>query len=182
MRGCEIKELRWRDVDMIGRSLTVRKSKTEAGERVIPLERRRLGGHSGALQALTGAWRLRAEPFPLSLPARRPTSTLRHAPLKSWRTAWRRLTRAIQCPGCGLLQNPGETCSGCEADTSEAQESLRRIPLPRSTASGHHRTCRVQGERPDHHVDCRARLEEDAPALLPRPAGREAERAGRARR
>jgi integrase len=37
MRGCEIKELRWRDVDRIGRSLTVKKSKTEAGERVIPL-------------------------------------------------------------------------------------------------------------------------------------------------
>ncbi|WP_263376503.1 tyrosine-type recombinase/integrase [Granulicella aggregans] len=37
MRGCEIKELRWRDVDTIGRSLAVRKSKTEAGERVIPL-------------------------------------------------------------------------------------------------------------------------------------------------
>ncbi len=29
--------MRWRDVDMIGRSLAVRKSKTEAGERVIPL-------------------------------------------------------------------------------------------------------------------------------------------------
>ena len=56
MRGCEIKELRWRDVDMIGRSLTVRKSKTEAGERVIPSERGCLGGDSGALQALTGAW------------------------------------------------------------------------------------------------------------------------------
>lgn len=37
MRGHEIKEMRWRNVDMIGRSLTVRKSKTEAGERVIPL-------------------------------------------------------------------------------------------------------------------------------------------------
>ena len=33
--------------------------------------------------------------------------------IKSWRTAWRRLTRAIRCAGCGLLQNPGETCSGC---------------------------------------------------------------------
>jgi integrase len=31
MRGCEIKEMRWRDVNMMGRSLTVRKSKTEAG-------------------------------------------------------------------------------------------------------------------------------------------------------
>lgn len=58
MRGCEIKELRWREVDMIGRSLTVRRSKTEAGERVIPLECRCLGGDSRALQALTGARRL----------------------------------------------------------------------------------------------------------------------------
>lgn len=37
MRGCEIKGLRWRDVDMIGRALTVKRSKTAAGERVIPL-------------------------------------------------------------------------------------------------------------------------------------------------
>jgi Phage integrase family len=36
-------------------------------------------------------------------------------PIKSWRTAWRRLTRAIQCAGCGLLQNPGETCGSCKA-------------------------------------------------------------------
>ena len=37
MRGCEIRGLRWRDVDLIQRTLTVRHSKTEAGERVIPL-------------------------------------------------------------------------------------------------------------------------------------------------
>ena len=30
-----------------------------------------------------------------------------------------RLTRAIQCPGCGLLQNPGETCAGCEASIAK---------------------------------------------------------------
>src|ERR1700741_4033614 len=39
-------------------------------------------------------------------------------PMKSWRSAWWRLTRAIQCSECGLLQNPGETCSRCEAETS----------------------------------------------------------------
>ena len=38
--------------------------------------------------------------------------------MKSWRTAWRRLTRAIQCSECGLLQNPGESCSKCVADIS----------------------------------------------------------------
>src|SRR5271165_2662545 len=37
MRGCEIKQLCWRDVDLLDRALTIRKSKTEAGERVIPL-------------------------------------------------------------------------------------------------------------------------------------------------
>jgi integrase len=55
MRGCEIKGLRWRDVDMIGRSLTVKRSKTEAGERVIPLNADAWDGDSGALQALSGA-------------------------------------------------------------------------------------------------------------------------------
>jgi len=37
MRGCEIKQLRWRDINLMGRTLTICKSKTLAGERVIPL-------------------------------------------------------------------------------------------------------------------------------------------------
>jgi integrase len=39
MRGCEIKGLRWRDVDLIDRTLSVGRAttKTDAGERVIPL-------------------------------------------------------------------------------------------------------------------------------------------------
>src|SRR5207247_306767 len=37
MRGCEIKQLKWRDVDLMERTLTIRKSKTEAGERIMPL-------------------------------------------------------------------------------------------------------------------------------------------------
>jgi integrase len=37
MRGSEIKGLRWRDVDLLEKTVTVGKSKTEAGERVIPL-------------------------------------------------------------------------------------------------------------------------------------------------
>jgi integrase len=39
MRGCELKQLRWRDVDLIDRMLSVRRAvtKTDAGERVIPL-------------------------------------------------------------------------------------------------------------------------------------------------
>ena len=37
MRACEIRGLQWRDVDLMERTLTVRRSKTEAGERVLPL-------------------------------------------------------------------------------------------------------------------------------------------------
>ncbi len=113
MRGCEIKEMRWRDVDMIGRSLTVKKSKTEAGERVIPLN-----ADAWAVilelykrsQALGGT-----EPSHFLFPACETAHIDPTRGIKSWRTAWRRLTRAIQCPGCALLQNPGEVCVGCEA-------------------------------------------------------------------
>lgn len=37
MRGCEIKGLQWRDVDLMTETLTIRKSKTDAGVRIIPL-------------------------------------------------------------------------------------------------------------------------------------------------
>ena len=37
MHGCEVKQLRRRDIDFIDQSLVIRRSKTRAGERVIPL-------------------------------------------------------------------------------------------------------------------------------------------------
>ena len=37
MRACEIKALRWCDVDFLDRTVTIRHSKTEAGHRKIPL-------------------------------------------------------------------------------------------------------------------------------------------------
>ncbi len=111
MRGCEIKEMRWRDVDMIGRSLAIRKSKTEAGERVIPLN---ADAWAVILELYRRSQALGAtEPSHFLFPA---CETAHFDPtrnIKSWRTAWRRLTRAVQCAGCGVLQNPGETCSGC---------------------------------------------------------------------
>ena len=36
-RGCELKALQWSDVDLFARTLTIRTSKTAAGERVVPL-------------------------------------------------------------------------------------------------------------------------------------------------
>jgi integrase len=116
MRGCEIKELRWRDVDMIGRSLTVRKSKTEAGERVIPL-------NSDAWAVILELYRRSEalggfEPSHCLFPACETAHIDSTRPIKSWRTSWRRLTRAIRCSGCGLLQDAGESCSQCSTDIS----------------------------------------------------------------
>lgn len=37
MRACEIKSFRWYDVDFLSGTVTIRKSKTEAGQRMIPL-------------------------------------------------------------------------------------------------------------------------------------------------
>ena len=39
MRGCEIRGFRWSDVDLLSDTLTIRKSKTAAGVRTIPLTR-----------------------------------------------------------------------------------------------------------------------------------------------
>jgi hypothetical protein len=35
------------------------------------------------------------------------------------------MTRAIQCPVCGQLQDPAADCSECKADTSEVKSPLR---------------------------------------------------------
>jgi integrase len=37
MRACEVKGLQWQDVDFLERTITVRRSKTDAGRRLIPL-------------------------------------------------------------------------------------------------------------------------------------------------
>jgi len=124
MRGCELKGLRWRDVNLIDRMLTVQRSKTEAGERVIPL-------NSDAMMTIlelykraqaVGATDLNHYVFPAC-------ENDRIDPMRSqttWRTAWRKLTRAVQCPACGLLQDPAEKCRNekCSTDIHELTSSL----------------------------------------------------------
>jgi integrase len=117
MRGCEIKEMRLRDVDMIGRSLTVKKSKTEAGERVIPLN---ADAWAVILELYSRAQTLGGfEASHFLFPACETAHIDPTRPMKSWRTAWRRLTRAVQCCGCGLLQNAAAVYSKCGVDTSK---------------------------------------------------------------
>jgi integrase len=104
-RGCELKGLQWSDVDLFTKTLTIRKSKTAAGERVLPLT-------DVAVSAL-GRLRRRAEGFGTVEPSHYVFAAFvpkfkfsgkrvidygvtgfdatRH--LNSWRSAWRTLTK-----------------------------------------------------------------------------------------
>jgi integrase len=92
MRGCEIRGLRWRDIDLIDRTLTIYRSKTQAGERVIPLNADawaailELRERSQVLcgEDLAPDWYI----FPHYEAKLDPTR-----PMSTWRTAWRNLTR-----------------------------------------------------------------------------------------
>src|SRR5215470_12490278 len=126
MRRCEIKHLRWRDIDFMDASLVVRRSKTDAGERVIPLNANAYSAIMklrGRAQMLFGLelhpdWHVfpRAEGYSMPDPTQ---------PMSGWRSAWRSLTRAVNCPVCGKLQNPGTACENvqCRADLQQVKSS-----------------------------------------------------------
>ena len=123
-RGCELKGLQWRDVDLINRAITIRRSKTEAGLRVIPL-------NADAFAAITALYRRAQQLGPLEPSHYVFFSCERGAidptrPQKSWRTAWRSLTRAVRCTKCGLLQDPAASCSAknCGEDLSKLKSPL----------------------------------------------------------
>ena len=124
MRGCEIKQLRWRDVNFEEKILLIGKSKTEAGERVIPL-------NMDAWDAILSLYR-RAQRIGDVLPDEYvfPACEAGHfdpkRPITGWRTAWRNLTRAIHCPKCGKFQPPGGVCSApnCQADIKGIKSPL----------------------------------------------------------
>jgi len=124
MRGCELKGLRWRDVNLLDATLSIKRSKTEAGERVIPL-------NYGAMAAVLELYR-RAQPLGATdlghyvFPACENGKVDATRPQESWRTAWRKLTRAVQCPACGQLQSPADKCCNeeCGTDIHELKSPL----------------------------------------------------------
>jgi integrase len=86
-RGIELKHLRWRDVDLFERAIVIRRSKTEAGHRPIPL-------NDDAMTALSRL-RERAEALASAdsdhfvFPACQRLQIDPTHPQKTWRTAWR---------------------------------------------------------------------------------------------
>jgi integrase len=132
LRKNEIRKLRWEDIDLLGRTLTVGRTKTEGGSgRRVPLN----SGAYGALVRWAGRFP-QTEPesyvFPACEDARLDGSKPNGAkidasrPIKSWRTAWRRAIRLVECPNCRQLQNPGKTCHNedCGADIHKITSTI----------------------------------------------------------
>ena len=97
MRGCELKSLRWRNIDFENRLLRLEHSKTQAGVRTIPL-------NQSAYEALLGLQQ-RSRDLGVSGPDHYVFPACEHGridatkPQKSWRTSWRRLTNEAGLKG-----------------------------------------------------------------------------------
>lgn len=108
----------------------MRRSKTAAGERVIPLNadawevvmslrdnaKKKFGDN------LQHDWYV----FPHAEGYSKPDAT---KPMTGWRSAWRSLTRAINCPACGLLRPPSKMCVNdeCKSDLGKLKSPLHGL-------------------------------------------------------
>jgi integrase len=110
-RGCELKGLQWCDIDLFARTLTIRHSKTAAGERVVPLTdvaisalarlRRRAEGF-GSVEQSHYIFAAFVPKFTFSGKKVIDYNVTKFDPkrhMKSWRAAWRTLTKKAGLPG-----------------------------------------------------------------------------------
>jgi len=110
MRGCELRGLQWRDVNLIDRTLTVRHSKTRAGERAIPLNADALAAILELRERAKAFFGDNLSPdwyvFPHAEGFTKPDPT---EPMSGWRSAWRSLRAAAAKgePEKGIPPMPG---------------------------------------------------------------------------
>jgi integrase len=95
MRPVEIKRLKWQDLDPVNRLLTVRRSKTEAGTRTIPLNEEAWSAIAAMKERADALGTYAPEHYifhrlwPKIEPGR---------PMSNWRSAWRSLRKAAGMP------------------------------------------------------------------------------------
>lgn len=111
MRGCEIRGLRWSDVDLLNDTLTIHKSKTEAGVRVIPLtpaafetfvqlrKRAELFGPVAPDHYVFARFKPVGRFHGKEIVEHRMLSFDPTTPLGSWKKAWSKLTAKAGLPG-----------------------------------------------------------------------------------
>ena len=99
MRGCELKGLRHKDVDLFEKTLKIKRqsTKTDAGERVIPLNRDAILALGKLLDRchVVGS----VEPDHFIFPTCENGKIDPNKPMKGWRSAWRSLTKAAGLRG-----------------------------------------------------------------------------------
>jgi len=162
-RACEIKGLKLSNVDLISRVLSVRRTstKTDAGCRMIPLNE-------------TATWALaqlltRANELGSTAPEHYilPASRFRHtkepnikglgydptAPMRTWRTAWRSLTKRAGLPGLRFHDLRHHSITRL-AEAGVAEQTLMAI-------AGH-----VSREMLEHYSHIRMQAKRDAVAAL----------------
>lgn len=180
MRKDEIRKLQWKQVDLFERVLTVGQSKTEAGTgRLIPL-------NATAVKALAdwGAKFPARKPEHFVFPRYEGTFSLKTAdptrPTKGWRTAWRTVTRAIECPKCGKRQRPTHYCGNpeCKADIRGLKTPLAGLRFHDLRHTAITKLAEGQASRSDHYEYCRARVAPDVGALLTHSNCRQEDGAG----
>lgn len=103
-------------------SFTIRRSKTAAGLRSIPM-------NDDAYAAVIELWgRASAiggtQPEHYVFPACENGQIDPQRHQRSWRTAWRNMTRAVFCPQCRELQDPAQNCRVCESEMTETKSPL----------------------------------------------------------
>lgn len=166
-RGCEIKGLRLGDVDLEARTMTIRRAstKTDAGCRIVPLNTDAAWALARLLEraSLLGA----ADPNHFIFPAFsfRHTKESENAgagydpakPMKSWRSAWRKLTRRAGLGGL-RFHDLRHHCITRLAEAGVAEQTLMAI-------AGH-----VSREMLEHYSHIRMQAKRDAVSMLERPA------------
>jgi integrase len=90
-RGVELKHLRWRDVDLFDKVVSIKRSKTEAGHRTIPLNRDAQSALARLAERAQALATFQPEHFVFPACEHGRIDPLR--PQKSWRTAWRALVK-----------------------------------------------------------------------------------------
>jgi integrase len=111
MRGCEIRGLRWADIDLLTETLTIRKSKTDAGVRIIPLtpdafevlvqlrRRSELFGPVESSHFIFGSFKPVGRFHGKEIVEHRMLNFDPSKPVGSWKKAWGKLTAKAGLPG-----------------------------------------------------------------------------------
>jgi integrase len=156
MRGCELKGLRWKVVDLFEKVLRIRRqsTKTDAGARAIPLNRDavvalgELWDRSGKLGA--------AQPDHFVFPACENGHVDPTRLMKTWRTAWRSLTKKAGLKGL-RFHDLRHQCITELAESGQSDQTIMSI-------AGH-----VSREMLDHYSHIRLEAKRTALAALETP-------------